>query len=141
MTPQNMLTLHDPDNGQYGDCFRACIASLMDMPAESVPHVLENYGAEEDADFIGRMNDWLRPHGFLFLEFPTACDEDNLSRVSRGYFYDLHYVLLGTSPRGCNHNAIYKAGDLVHDPHPDGGGIIGPAEDGFYWLGFLARLT
>lgn len=141
MKPQNMLVLHDPENGFYGDCFRACIASLLHMPTEQVPHVLENYGDEPDADFIGRMNLWLNRHRLVFIEFPTAQDEDALLQVSRAYFGDVHYVLLGRSKRGYNHNAIYKAGELVHDPHPEGGGIVGPAEDGFYWLGFLARLT
>ncbi len=34
-----------------------------------------------------------------------------------------YYMAWGTSPRGIKHSVIYSKGKLVHDPHPDGGGV------------------
>jgi hypothetical protein len=38
MMPVEMIVDHCPEEGRYGDCFRACVASLMELPAEAVPH-------------------------------------------------------------------------------------------------------
>lgn len=38
MTPVDQTILHDPDAGLYGDCQRAVIASLLDLPIDSVPN-------------------------------------------------------------------------------------------------------
>ncbi len=41
MTPQNQEFTRKPEIGQYGDCQRAVIASLLDLPISSVPHFLQ----------------------------------------------------------------------------------------------------
>lgn len=38
MKPVRQLYRHDPANGVYGDCWRACIASVLELPIEDVPH-------------------------------------------------------------------------------------------------------
>lgn len=36
---------------------------------------------------------------------------------------DAFYIAHGESPRGLRHAVVYRKIHLVHDPHPDGGGI------------------
>ncbi len=38
MIPLMQRNHHDPANGIYGDCHRAAIASLLELPMDDVPH-------------------------------------------------------------------------------------------------------
>jgi hypothetical protein len=33
------------------------------------------------------------------------------------------YIASGKSPRGVDHVVIYQSGKMIHDPHPEGGGV------------------
>jgi len=34
----------------------------------------------------------------------------------------------GPGPRGCDHCVLMRDGKLVHDPHPEGGGLMSVAD-------------
>ena len=36
---------------------------------------------------------------------------------------DSYYIVSGDANRGYEHAAIYKNGELVHDPNPEGNGL------------------
>lgn len=36
---------------------------------------------------------------------------------------DTLYMVTGLSPRGVGHVVIYRNGEMIHDPHPDNGGV------------------
>lgn len=61
---------NDPARGVYGDCMRTCIASLMDLSTEEVPHFLED---NSDA-WLAQLNRWLAPRkqAYLLLPVPDA---------------------------------------------------------------------
>jgi hypothetical protein len=121
MTPVDQEFLHKPEAGQHGDCMRAVIASLLDLPISDVPHF-----AQVDAD--GGKNFWLhlaefcRAHGYAFASFKGGFvwAEDAI-----------YHGITGPSPRipGGYHAVVGCNGRIVHDPHPSKAGLAGdPSE-------------
>lgn len=106
------ITKHDPENGQYGDCFRACVCSLLEISDEGVP----NFGAYSHEEWWGRFQDWIKSMGYKCFY--------GVGSQSEPWEYTDYCIVSGKSPRGnWLHAVIYYKGKLVHDPHPDGGGV------------------
>ena len=139
MKQHKQRLLHKPDEGQQGDCFRTAIACLIDAEPENLPHFMAD--PDKPIEQIWQeVDEWLsNTHGLRYLSFPFKAE--NLSqwlRTMAQSWPGLRWELAGTSPRGTQHSVIVEAGEIVHDPHPDGGGIVGPGKsDGYYWMGFL----
>lgn len=123
MTPVDQQFTNRPEIGQFGDCQRAVIASLLDLPIEQVPHFLQEAEGESDPYWTG-MQTFLRKFGFAFLE-------NNRAWSFFGDEGDIYHQISGPSPRG---NGLYHAvvgcnGQIVFDPHPSRAGLVGdPAE-------------
>ena len=94
-----------------GDCFRTCIASILEVPLETIPNRIM---ADEWAN---EFNALVAPFGYALLE--VAPGEEFGNRV-RGCWA----IANGKSPRGTPHACIWKDGEIVHDPHPLGGGLV-----------------
>lgn len=132
--------MHDPANGQYGDCHRAAIATVLGLEIEDVPHFLhDNCGGEE---FTRREKVFLALHNLCPVSIPYQAGDlgDILRTVEALNGSDLVYLLAGRSRTGCNHSVVCRGGDIVHDPNPQKPGIIGPCDDGWYWLQFFCDL-
>ena len=55
------------ENGQVGDCWRCCIAAVLQVPAEKVPHFLQEAKVQrEDPDMLTQK--WLNDRGYLLIE-------------------------------------------------------------------------
>jgi len=89
--------------GENGTCFRASIASLLELPESKIPDWPK---ANEDSG----VNPWLVERGLRYSEVP-ASDPPPV-----GY-----HLALGKSPRGGEHAVVMEDGELVHDPHPEDG--------------------
>jgi hypothetical protein len=48
MKPVDQEFVHRPDIGQHGDCQRAVIASLLELPITEVPHFLQDANGDPD---------------------------------------------------------------------------------------------
>ncbi len=131
---------HDPKNGEYGDCQRAVIASLLDLELSEVPNF--NEGGPDSFDFFERLDSFLASKGLGRLS--VAFNGDSIVHATRHmaahYSENQPYMLSGKSPRGANHVVIFKGIELLWDTHPDGGGLIGPCTDGYYWVEVLTPL-
>lgn len=128
MTPVDQSILHDPENGQYGDCMRACVASLLDLPIERVPHFFD--GGVNSVVFDKRVSDFLAERGLVELSMPAAA-------ASRShYIREFHHLMYGYTERGTYHAVVARCGLVVHDPHPSKAGII---EDERVVHAFLVR--
>ncbi len=93
-----------------GNCFSACVASLLHLPIEDVP----TFCAEGDKWFEV-FQQWLRPLG-LYAFMLKHCEE---------WRPDGYYILGGKSPRGdFFHAVIARDGEIVHDPHPSRTGLV-----------------
>ena len=143
MTPVDMTVMHDPENGAIGDCFRCCIASLLDMQPEQVPHFMDYPWDDPDGGkWFRHLNQWLRDKGLAYIEINV----DPQQPWKWGDFvqcgFDPWYIWSGESPRA-RHSTVAQAGILVHDPHPSRAGLVGPYKDGSnegcYSYGFIVK--
>lgn len=93
-------TITKPPNG---NCFAACVASLLELPLEQVPNYLE-------------------PHGVWFENWQKWLSERNLTLYcwTASYTPKGYSVLNAKSPRGdFHHSVVALDGEVVWDPHPD----------------------
>lgn len=141
MTPQKQANRHDPANGVWGDCYRTAIACVLDLPRDQVPHVYD--GGAEFAD--GRMREWLRGRGYALigLSVEGSVSLESLLTEWADVFVGqgVHFLITGQSPRGTNHVVVARRGEIAWDPAEQGGGLVGPADSGTWWLEFIGALV
>lgn len=127
MIYEKQLVLHDPENGVWGDCFRACIASLLGKRTEEVPHFFHD--GCDGFEGTKRLNQFLRPMGSCFIEFGSF-DTDWFEKVA---INTLHHTIIGDSPRfpGTQHCVVGRNGQVCWDPHPNPGPLSGELTFGF----------
>jgi hypothetical protein len=111
--------------GEKGDCFEACLASILEIPLEVIP-------VFKESDWFRRTNEWLAKRGLFYVE--VRFDEDGLDLMQKFMGY---HLICGVAERGLHHAVIGYKGVIVHDPHPSRAGIP-PEEDKTY--GFLIPL-
>lgn len=133
MTPQDQEFTHQPEIGQHGDCQRAVIASLLDLPISEVPHFLQIANGDA-AIYYEELQKFCLSQGYAYLTI-NACS----GVAFFGLDDDVYHEISGPSPRGNGvyHSVIGKGGNIVHDPHPSRSGLSGTAEDWQY--SFLVR--
>lgn len=142
MKPQKQLFRHQPADGVFGDCHRTAIAIVLDLEAKDVPHFMDGGQAAEAAHKACEA--WLNARGIstitMLFDGATLL-KDILSTVAGVNRHSKPtYLLLGTSRSRVNHCVVCCAGRIVCDPSLDDSGIIGPCEDGYYWLTFFGAL-
>lgn len=65
MTPVTQEFRHDPKNFIWGDCHRAALATILDLPISKVPHFFYQCPEVHHPDKVWReMEEWLQPLGF-----------------------------------------------------------------------------
>ena len=128
-TPQIQRYRHAPSAGVVGDCYRTAIAMCLGLPRDDVPHFCED--PDDNGEWKRWRNDWLAERGLCTLDIPWP-DLDVLIAQSGLTFGHGAITVSGKSPRGTWHECVIYKGALF-DPHPDGGGLIAPHDDGFYW--------
>ncbi|HMY20843.1 MAG TPA: hypothetical protein PKA58_31180 [Polyangium sp.] len=104
MIPVDQSVFHE-----RGDCMSACIASILELPLEEVPHF-----AKYD-DWRERLDAWLRDRGMYSIEgiFNGDWRPDGL------------YLLGGKSPRhDGSHCVVARGHEVLHDPHPSRLGVL-----------------
>lgn len=110
-----------------GNCYAAAIASILEVPITEVPNVETLFHI--DGNFC-----YVVMHTFLQSIGWELCSDDRYRGYHSGSWTREHaewleehkddfYFVSGMSPRGVSHICIYKAGKLVHDPHPTREGI------------------
>lgn len=140
MIPVTQLNRHKPPHS-YGDCERACIASLLELPCDYVPNFCEP-GPGEDFSHSAwetRRRAWLAKHGLVAIHqcYHESLDLDAVLAGTANHQAGLYFILTGESRNHVNHSVIACDGAIVHDPSIDQSGIIGPCDDGRYWVTFL----
>ena len=105
--------------GEKGNCMTACVASLLDLPIEKVPYFFD-FPDFWDAVFAFLYEQGCEYNGCLRPDADGSIGWDGAPGID-GYF-----IVAGPSPRwpGARHAVIYKDGRMIHDPHPDGTGIL-----------------
>ena len=104
-----------------GNCYAACLASILELPLKGVP----NFCAAKDA-WPDNAHQWLLDcFGFSVI---TILYND----FAKNYYKDTYAILGGQSPRGQSRNeghaCVWINGRIIHDPHPSKDGLIEPDE-------------
>lgn len=107
MKPIDQTTFGSP----YGNCFQACVASILELPLEDVPHFCEG----DNPRWLLDLEEWLRPRGLA----PMLVQAEGCPALD-----DAYGLLGGPSPRGCNHSVVVRGVEVVHDPHPSREGLL-----------------
>ncbi len=135
MKPVDQTIMHEPENGRYGDCFRCCIASLLELPAEQVPHFCED---GQPTNWYVKLKAWLAQFDLTFIEIDVSQDGGAAWREAfKDCEISVYHTIVARSPRFPteNHSVVGLNGNVVFDPHPDRAGLAG-GETSF---GFLVK--
>lgn len=120
----------------FGDCHRAALASVLELPLSEVPHFNED--GPPPSLFQHRVETWLEKRNLTCVMVPFRGElqhvVDALSTASPAAFW----FLGGLTRSGVPHCVVGRRGRIVHDPGFEQGGIFKPFEDGSYWVTFLA---
>lgn len=116
MIPYQCQIVHKPQFGFYGDCLRACVASLLEMSPDLVPHFYQDGcdGIEGDK----RLSEFLRGLGLgrFSAYFPGDVPlQELLDHIAQGTSPGVVLVLF-CSVDGGNHAVLISGGKVVHDP-------------------------
>lgn len=104
MIPIDQTTFGVPD----GNCFSACVASILHVPLANVPSFCKH------EDWWERFIEWLKPRGYYALMIKHTPEW-----VPQGF-----HIMSGKSPRGTfQHSVVARSSEIVHDPHPSRAGI------------------
>ena len=103
-----------------GNCFPACLASLLELPLETIPNFCHAYGhahmARTGRDWLTEARSWLHPRGWWYLEVAAK----TLEAIPGGVWH----VMAGPSPRGDHyHSVVGSGGAMIFDPHPSQAGL------------------
>jgi len=117
---------HSPE--MPGDCLRACVAAILGLERDDVPH-FARYGLDDPEPDHGGW--WFALVGFCDLLDPSyrvqEVEPDDLPAPSssRADLFGM-YLAGGKSPRGgVSHVVVARGGQTIWDPHPSRAGIDG----------------
>ncbi|MBL4656293.1 MAG: hypothetical protein JKY33_10775 [Bacteroidia bacterium] len=136
---------HDPEQSQWGDCFRTCLACLLDYPNPlNVPHFFDfkdrGFSEQEANNSFDRASEWLlMNHRMHHVIIPWTFE--NLTQLlehTNNAFPNVTFMLVGQS-KISNHVVICKNGKIIHDPSNSAESpyLFGPCDDGFWRTEFL----
>lgn len=114
-------TIIDKD---IGDCLRACVASLLEMPIEVVPNFRQEAKGSKNESGIAIANRWLVPLGLGLFQTEWMSGESNWSDM-----HNVHCIFTVPSQRfpDKTHSVVGRAikidsyvsrWEIVHDPNP-----------------------
>lgn len=146
MRPQKcLITMADQLAGrEYGDCWRACIASILEMPCDDVPNFV-HLARLADGNFHTLSREWLAERGWALFarafgaaEWPFDRLVDWLASSGPG----VAFIVAGDS--GGQSHAVVALDGTIHDPSDCG--IQGPHDcdeegcncGGFWWVYVIA---
>lgn len=141
---KQLITNCDPENNIYGDCYRTCVACFLEIEPQNIPAIIN----PDLSKYEDELNDWLiENHELCLIGFPFKklnSHEDTMKMFEEFFAVnvrkDMPYIFVGNSPRGICHAVIAENGKIIHDPHPNNGGITGPTDGDFYWIIYLVKV-
>lgn len=100
-----------------GNCFAACIASILEIPLDSIPFFFDV------DDWWSKFDSWLEAKGLDCMYYLFGPNENTLKELSSSDTY----ILSGLSPRATDgqlHAVVAGQGKILHDPHPTRHGLM-----------------
>lgn len=109
-----------------GNCFAACVASVLCMQLHDVP----NFCADKGRDEAGRLvwfktfRAWLVGHGLTPVVWNLNATLDDAREQLADHLPDTLMIVSGKAERGLVHATVWRGGEMVHDPHPSRVGLL-----------------
>ncbi len=140
MREQKQLYRHIPEQRLIGDCWRTCIACILDVAPDTIPHYYEMFWGQgeviSDKVHEATNKELKKSYGVVFVETPLEATYEQLRTYLKHYYKDM-YVIVGCNSKNGGHSVIMKNDDYMWDPAIDNSGCVGPMDDGYYWIGLL----
>jgi hypothetical protein len=146
--PQLQRYGHNEADGTFGDCHRTCIAMILDLDRDEVPHFMHGVPNTADAEAPESQaaeraeREWLLARSLAPVHWgydgSTSLADvlAALERTVRGTA-----VILGcTSGNGFNHSVVVYNG-YIYNPAGSNGTVAGPMRDGFWVVTAYAHAT
>lgn len=105
-----MIAVTQTRTGPGGNCFAACMASILEIPL----HVVPELAADDQTE---RAQRFLEDFGLYYVQV----DPDDPVLETAFSHGDVFHTIEGTSPRGGQHAVVGLNGEMIHDPHPQDG--------------------
>lgn len=115
---QTLFGGKDAPDAEKGNCFTACIASILEADLSTFPNFVLWLEEDDHGDLS-----WRRVQDYLHKRFGVTI----LYSESPERRWLPEYVLTiasGPGPRGHRHSVVHDGNGLVHDPHPSGAGLL-----------------
>ena len=104
--------------GEEGNCFAACVASILEVSIDEVPWLED---PENWQDYSLRLNNYLKERHDLKL---FAFGFESITSHFPDALTDGYYIVSGKIHGGLEHSVVHKNGELVHDSNPKKNKII-----------------
>lgn len=98
-----------------GNCFMACVASILEIGLEECPDLTEAHTAG-GGEWWQVTQDFLWQRSYQGIYFPAV--------PFRGMAPSGWSIMSGTAARGLQHCCVAWSGGVAHDPHPDHSGLL-----------------
>jgi len=96
--------------GEDGNCFEACIASILEISLEEVPDLKEFKDSEAWSKAV---NSWLKTRGLQYIELDFHESDDMLWE-----YVDSYHLIIGKTGHDLFHSVVGHNGKVVFDPLP-----------------------
>ena len=127
---RNCKVIHNPPHS-YGDCIRACLASLADD--DDTPHLFGTHSSNEAWNAVQR---YLKSKGKNLILFPIEADKNPFDFMLENN-QEVPYMLLARTLTG-DHAVLCINDEILRDPSVKGPQkIIGPHSSGFWIIGVV----
>lgn len=139
MTPAMCQSPHRPPES-YGDCLRACIATVMDTPTEQTPHFADNGASAEEA--LAHVRRWLEPQGLTIATFAMGGDlsASDVMEWMGAMNPTVTWLLFGQQRSGGDHVVVCQGGKMVHNPAWVPASIVAPTTAGIWQIWVVSRV-
>ena len=113
MNPVASRIPHSPKNGKIGDCLRACVASVLNLRYEDVPHFMDRDGEVNEDYWNVELCEWAER-----LEMQPVF-------ILPPFEFQGYSVVTGTTrDKSILHSVVYRGSKMVFDPSPEKFGIL-----------------
>lgn len=127
--------------GETGDCFAACIASLLELRLEEVPNFMASTpdGVTLDPAAARDLDEWFIARGFHYVEFGFRATLEQTLAMMETEHHGMTYVLVGCTYGYRTHAVVARGDRIVHDPATNAGQSVltRACRDGFTRVGFI----
>jgi hypothetical protein len=130
-------------HGTNGDCFPACLASILQRRLSLVPDFFADIpqGMPVPQADVLAMNEWFAANGLIYFEVAVPGPLEQLLAHLAARCFNHYYILIGSGRSGETHSVVCLGDKIVHNPASISvkNALEGPCQDGAYRFGLVAR--